>query len=219
MKNILIMSLFLISTSLAYGGGVRVGNGGNIVRCQGETSFKSLEYVLTKDLYGRNVKPVKVASLNESLDRILKLISTKLPQYKKSFQNYLTYFMNSQDDQPYVWHAGIIQTLDGDTVVLPYSCQNSLGTVDIVQAVVRTVEKKSNAEISIHFFYDGDQLFQLSHEAPLQMSFLVVHEWIWDLTSDPQKNRRFDYLLHSTYADQLTTQQLQNELHNIGIAP
>lgn len=214
-RLLLFLSLFA-PASIVWGGGVRVGNGGNIVRCVGETSFKSVEYVLTKDLYGKNIFPTPIKSLNDSFNRIAGLMAKKAPQFANSFRTFVNEYRNTDESKTYIWKPGYIDTLKEETIYLPFWCQNSQGATEIVQAIIRTRHKDSRGKTVVYFDYDPRDLDSLEGTSALQLSFLIVHEWIWNLTNDPQKNRRLDYFLHSSYFDSMAPGQVSAELRRLG---
>ncbi|MBC7464556.1 MAG: hypothetical protein H7256_01065 [Bdellovibrio sp.] len=216
MMNFLILVLFTLPIAFANAGGVHVGNGGNVVRCEGDTHFQSLEYVMTKSMYGTRVMPVPVYSLSESLNRIARLIEAKLPQYSSGFNEYVIQFENAEPQKTYFWNATQVNNVGDEIVYLPYWCRNSRGTSEIVQAVVRTVSLNSKQETLVNFDYDPKVVDDLEKNSTVQMSFLVVHEWIWNMTNDPDKNRKLDFLLHSPLMESMTAAQIQQELVKFG---
>ncbi|MES3037838.1 MAG: hypothetical protein V4736_08025, partial [Bdellovibrionota bacterium] len=60
-------------------------------------------------------------------------------------------------------------------------------------------------------------LKKLENQGPLQMSFLIVHEWLWKFTSNPDSNRRLNYLLHSSVLEKWSTTEWENTLNLLGI--
>jgi len=216
MVNLLILFITVISFSFAKAGGVQVGNGGNIVRCQGESDFFSLEYIMTKNMYGNSVQPVQVRTLQDSLNRISNLIAQKLPKLAPSFMEFVSQYQNSDSSKTYLWHQADITPTPSENLFLPSWCNNSFGTIDVLQVIARTITIDSKNHVQVHFDYDPDMMSELEYTSTLQLSFLVVHEWIWNLTKDPKKNRKLDYLLHSTLMDSMTANEVAQELVKFG---
>lgn len=216
MMKFLILLSILLPFQFATAGGVHVGNGGNVVRCQGETSFQSLEYVMTKNMYGYQITPVPAHSLTDSLTRIGTLIEAKLPQFSLAFNEYVAQYKNTERHKTYVWNAKPIDVVYDGIIWLPYWCNNSHGTAEIVQAVVRTTRPNAKEETLVNFDYDFKVLAELEKSSSVQMSFLVVHEWIWNLTNDRIKNRELDFFLHSPLLETMTAEEANDELVRLG---
>jgi hypothetical protein len=52
---------------------------------------------------------------------------------------------------------------------------------------------------------------------PMNLSFLLLHEWLWDLTQDPVVNQRVNWFLHSKDFTSMGQDQIRNELRELGL--
>jgi hypothetical protein len=75
-------------------------------------------------------------------------------------------------------------------------------------------------------YYDGDKtaiayvpelVSRLNNSGPLQLSYLIIHEWLRSYTNDAEVIRRANRLLHSTALDELSPEQLRELLREIGL--
>ncbi len=80
MKKLVFMVLFTaLSLKMAFAGGVAVGNGGDVIMCSTEVTFKSLDYALTVNNFGNNIEIPSPQSYRESLTRIESLLKLSSP--------------------------------------------------------------------------------------------------------------------------------------------
>jgi hypothetical protein len=192
MLKILLIMVSIFSISGSYAGGVLVGNGGSVVRCGNQRLLSSLDYVLTKNLYGNKITVTNQKSLQASLSRISNIIALKLPKYKESFDEYTHFLGNTDSANKYLWIAeDNLEVIHDEIVRLPYSCTN-YESAEIQQAIIRQVTKNN-----IIFKYDEGIYLELERQAPLQLSFLVVHEWLWNFMDNVKDSRMINYFLHS----------------------
>lgn len=196
---VLLLMAFL-PISFAHGkGGVVVGNGGHVVRCSGEIDYLSVDYVLGKKWFP-NVKPVPARTLSASLNRIASLLEVRNPALAKSYREFVSLFMNGDDSKPYVWKTPLSHTTPGDDEFdyLPISCRNSRGSIDVRQAILRTATFGPFGDPQVVLEFDPVVLVLLqSYGGPIQLSFVITHEWLWSITDDPKENRRLNYYMHS----------------------
>jgi hypothetical protein len=202
MKFLFISLIFF--SSLSFAGGVHVGNGGNVIQCSGKSHFQSLDYVLTVDFFGKKFGLVKVQSVAESFDRISKILAKKYPNLQPSFLEFVHNIKNTKSGSNYIWKGVYdVETAPREMVQIPYSCLNHYDSVEIQQAVLRrTPDLVNGVPGPIVFEYDIELLSDLEKTDPLQLSFLMVHEWLWNYTKSPSENRQLDYYLHSTLVEE-----------------
>ncbi|MEZ4742665.1 MAG: RCC1 domain-containing protein [Bdellovibrionota bacterium] len=92
---------------------------------------------------------------------------------------------------------------------VPDNCRiKNSNKINIIQSVIRT-EYDSGF---VSYFYDINHFSELKNDAatPLQFSFLIIHEWLWDFFPSNKVNqlRELNYLLHSPQLDELSTADL-----------
>ncbi len=217
MKRILgILLLSLILHDFAIAGGVAVGNGGNIVRCSTKSELQSLDFVLTKNIYGRRIDIFNAESLEDSFKRISYLISEKYPKWHASFKEFSQLIMNHDESKKYIWRANVLglNNVDEKDVHIPAWCRSSTGSIAVYQAIVRRTLTTSN---QIIFEYDADLLLKLEKSDAVQISFLMIHEWLWNFSADINQIRKANYILHSTLLSTLSPAGTALELNKIGL--
>lgn len=213
-----ILALFILIPYLAFAKGHDQGNGGDIIECASEAKTFSLDYVLAKEVFGDNVNIVPVADHRASLLRIYKLIESKFPKLSPSFLQFIEDINNRSDSgKTYQWNTfGSLTYLnDQHFTSLPLFCQPNKGeTSKVIQAVIRQ-EVTTDPSFPQYQFLVAQGVFKRLD--PLQRSFLYLHEWLWEFSSDVVQNRKLNYFLHSELMDQLSTEEIIETLHIYGV--
>jgi hypothetical protein len=97
--------------------------------------------------------------------------------------------------------------------LLPTNCYRLFsdgGEPDIAQTVVR--KRKGRF---ILYSYDPDFLRELAYR-PYQLSFLMVHEWLWDHMSSAEAIRRVVRFFHSKNIEGLSAAEIREVLRRLG---
>src|SRR5690349_7100780 len=102
MKIVSIIFFGLIH-SIAFAGGLAVGNGGDIVLCQGERNYLSFDYVIGKYEHRDLKTPVDQPNLSKSFARISKFIEAGVPELKSSFDQFSQQVENTDAMKEYLW--------------------------------------------------------------------------------------------------------------------
>jgi hypothetical protein len=233
MKWYLIASLLVSTTTIharpALAGG-EVGNGGDTVKCVPGGSgryegYYSLDYLATLD--GTSSPVVEIASWAESKQRLLTQLGDKYPDLARLLGEFLALVpMEGPADpdhqylKPRIWEEapfGLVDIHDERLIKrLPVNCYtrpDEGGAASILQTVIR--QKQGFATL---YSYDPQIYRELRTDRPLQYSFLMVHEWLWDLTQDVQTIRRVNHFLHSTQLDHLSAPEVRASLENLGFS-
>lgn len=225
LSRILLVALIAFIAPMAEAGPGLVGNGGDAVRCQpvAANAFSGiymLDFLLTFQTINQNADVVPVFSWDESLERLRRILLAKNADLAASFEQYIRDFDNHNDfTRPRIWReAGFgLVNIDDERIIrkLPPNCYKLNGdqSIDIIQTVVQT----QRPDIFI-FEYDPAVFDEFLHFAPLQFSFLVVHEWLWSLTDDVRIIRDVNRFLHSQAAGQLQPEDFGRAIANMGIA-
>lgn len=209
---ILLTSFLTFSAANAGGGAVIVGNAGNAIKCSGADSFQSLDYILTQGMLGKDVQTVRVQNLNQSLQRIAKLIAIKIPNLSNSFKEFieLSLIKNTDDSKTYVWQErkdDDFEIVDNESFDIPFSCRKTSGSTELAQAITRKVISKNDHFKQVILKYNERVILDLESLYPINMSFLLVHEWLWNITKNPNNNRKLNYFLHSTLFDKMSADE------------
>jgi hypothetical protein len=227
MRAFLILAFTLLSGS-AYAG-VYIGNGGNVINCTAASNgsnnlngYYALDYLLTLDTSTGSDDMTPVTSWQESADHIYNLLINKVPALAPSFKDFTNLVYNTSYAQMRVWEPspfGLVQLNDQRiTSLIPTNCQASDGTYQIVQAVIREYSGFSGTQ-SGHYIYKyvPQLLQQLDQQSPLQLSYLLVHEWLWDLSSNVDRNRRINHFLHSRDIETMSAVDVVANLTGMGL--
>lgn len=208
--------------------GFHVGNGGDLVWCRPEdgtpyAGYYALDFLATEGLFaGHEAAPVPVADAEASLARIHGLLAEKAPGLLESFHSFRRTLWNTGDySQERVWEAapfGLVELSDETLVAaLPPACRTDTGAA-VVQAVVRQFPDFSGANNGkIIYKFVPALVKEVGASRPLQLSFLLVHEWLWDLSTNVDRNRRINRLLHSAWAADMPAQEFRAVLQDLGL--
>jgi hypothetical protein len=214
-----LLVLVLPFTSHASEGGEGVGNGGDGVLCTFSSGNQleglySLDYLLE---YRSVNPPVTVPDWRASFSRIKALIESKAPHLAESLNEFLQHILNEDERvrSPRVWQSiKHLEQLNDEGLDshngIPINCMQK-GKPRIVQAVIREIRNTIVGE-KIYYKFNRLALTFLRDTNPLQFSFLLIHEWLWDITSDVKTNRKLNYLFHSHAFDSITAEELAKEL-------
>lgn len=198
---VLAMSAASLHSPLAWSG--QEGHGGDLVECSRHVPETPSQGYYSPDYLVGGAGPgaaVQATSWEASRDRILGLLDQKAPRLAASLRQFVAFMGNTSDPtQLRLWknaRHGLIDLKDEDfTGKIPSYCRAER----LVQAVIRT----ENPEFTL-YEYDADRVSVLRREQPLQYSFLMVHEWLWDLTDDVRMIRELNAFLHSSALETTT---------------
>lgn len=219
-STFLLFSLFSAFASA----GQEVGNGGDIIQCRSSAAndlsgYYSLDYLLT---YDPKDALIPVSSINQSLDRIQNNFRSKVPELLPSFEDYRRFLFNSDPTRSRLWEPapfGLVEIRDEDLPVaqtLPANCK--LGDkLQLIQAAIRLFSSYSGANSgTIIYKYMPEFLGDLSVVSPVQVSFVVIHEWLWDHSFSVDRNRRINRFLHSQAFDRMSRDEILATFRNFG---
>ncbi len=197
------------------GGGGLVGNGGNTVFCTDRSGAKfsglyTLDFLLDYRTSGPLAKLAEVPTWESSQQRILKNLLRFSPVLATSFSEFTSQVMNPQSRAGRKWTSFDLKgTLINDQEIskrLPENCYKTVDgkeLPDLRQTVVRRYLAHE-----IEYLYDREILSHLASDRPLQFSFFIVHEWLWDFTQDVRELRRLNWILHSELSNTLSPEEL-----------
>jgi hypothetical protein len=206
------------------GEGGEVDNGGDVIVCDasGENAFVgyfSLDYLLTYQGANSNADVSEVLSAENSLDRIEKILESKSVVLAKSLSTYRRFLSNHSDRSlPRIWEEatfGLTDIKDEDMIrLLPRNCyhRDEEDRIHLIQAVIR---ESRPGQIIYH--YDSQIQIELQSTDSLQLSFLLVHEWLWDHATSARVVRDANRYLHSKRAETDSAFELEQALTRIGL--
>lgn len=220
--------IFIVLPLKLFAGGSTVGNGGDLVACRNsnlsQVQYKSLDYLLTvaadpdEDL-------ISVSSLEDSISNIQMLLDEKVPELAAGFRNYISLLWNNNSHLSRVWEKapfGLISIRDeeiGSARSVPDSCKeikNGESHIKIVQAIIRLKERFSQTAPKIYYAYVPEIIEKVKISDPIQISFLIFHEWLWDFSKNVERNRRINRLFHSASFHKLSSSEIKAQLESLG---
>jgi hypothetical protein len=219
---------FWFSAAVGATGGEQV-NGGDTVKCSKDSrnpfeGYFSLDYLLT--LREDNSDIIQVRDWEQSRERILRVLTEKYPDLALLLRDFLSrvpgddttggvdYYLQKRlwIEAPY----GLVDIKDERVVrKLPPNCykvHKEPDEIELIQSVIR----QTNRDVVI-YNYDTAILRELKTRAPLQYSFLIMHEWMWDSVQDPEVIRRVNRFLHSKVIDTMTASDFKEAIKNLGL--
>ncbi len=219
-RTILLLLTFTCNLAIA---GQEVGNGGDAVKCiaSGANSFEgyySLDYLAK---YDAQWPIANYDSLDAILDRIESGLSSKIPHLSRQFKEFRQDLFNETNlARKHHWERvpfGLVDLQDEQMVVqLPENCRQGEKT-SIVQAVIRQSPSFSGLpEYKLRFSYVADVVNELKNQNAVQLSFLIIHEWLWEFSNNVERNRTINYWLHSARLENWELNEWTNNLEAIG---
>ncbi len=187
----LTMCLVLLFGSNLWAGGSVVGNGGGFGLCS-DQKYYFYDYLFT---YGHSYGPeTEINSTDESLHMILQT----LYRYQEPFVEDLELFINelfSSRGTKYRWLPRSPLSLISSGLVnqlLPADCKKVQAILFFQPFEVMTPSR---------YYVDLDLLHKVQAQSggSLQLSFLLIHEWLWNYFPSSQglELAHFNRLLHS----------------------
>lgn len=214
MQNLLlsfIVFFSFIDASLASGS--YVGNGGDTILCKSspENNFQghyTLDYLL--EFRETNLGPLEITTFSQTLDRLNLFLGMKYPELLTHFNQFMEGVRDNQVKHGRHWveeESKLIDIEDENIQkLIPVNCleeKNGEYRLKLHQTVIREAIKDP-----IIYHYDKKILEELEAKNPLQYSFFIVHEWLWDLTRDVRTVRTLNWLFHSEELHKMTRSEL-----------
>ncbi|HEY8269762.1 MAG TPA: hypothetical protein VIG33_02660, partial [Pseudobdellovibrionaceae bacterium] len=158
---------------------------------------------------------------NNSSERILKILQDKAPTLAPYFKDFRDLVFNTDYSKTKVWEStpfGLVELDDQNiTSLIPENCKKE-GKTQLIQAVIREFQSFSGADIGhIIYKFDPKIVDSLDKKSPLQLSFLMVHEWLWDLSQNVDRNRRINRFLHSREIESMSSEKVIKTLQGMGL--
>lgn len=205
---------------------VEVKNGGDIVHCTPATDsvFSGpyvLDYLATYHTYSHDHE----ADIDFPINEIVDMLIQKLPEVGK----HLDVFVSQYDNQvqgsenplyDYIWRGSnnrllAIKDEELDLLgALDKNCYTDVahGIVNLNQVVVR-----QNRPGVRGFIYNYDRrMLDAITGLPWQLSYLIVHEWLWNFVDRASSVREINAFLHSESAAKMDENALRYALANMG---
>jgi len=208
-KKLTVLAFFsLVTVSPFARAGTKDGGGGDAILCRNGKLY-SWDFIQTQtephgiaqDLYKNSSAKQILGLVEERLQRLNPFLAESLSSFSESREN--SHGLKLRDGPYRTWVKGIHSLRDipdETTKRIPRACA---GTDDkilikkrIYQAVIRTeklLDERENRPIlatgdGVLVTYDYDQrlLARLESNGAIQLSFLLLHEWLRDFTEDEE---------------------------------
>ncbi|MCX6118370.1 MAG: hypothetical protein NT027_12565 [Proteobacteria bacterium] len=182
----------------------------------------TLDYFLTLD----ESKHPQLPDWEAYRDRIQSQLSIKFPELAESFRKYTQDLLKSSDAQYRIWKSipsSELEDLSDEQVQssqrkIPHNCLDLSGKPNLRQLVRREVLYLPDvAERKIFYFYDKQAMEELRVKSPLQFSYIVVHEWLWDFVGSAWANRIVNHVFQSESLTDLSASEIRQHLRAFGI--
>ncbi len=197
------------------------GDGGDVVSCNSSgdpaapaPGYYSLDYFVTLGFgYG---EPATVTSLESSLDRIEALLDEKVGAFGDSFRTFRRFYGDWHSHNPQFWRQGTLEIrgLNNPDVVdlIPENCRDGARA-----RLIKMIKRNDLDHGRILYIYQPQVIDQISRDRPLQVSYLLVHEWTRFISNHPTRNRIINRFLHSSRIDEMSPEEVQAELRGMGV--
>ncbi len=221
---VLLAGALLTTPSKSVAGDTK-GNGGDSIHCaqSSENSFigvYNLDFLVTYNKSNENADVVPVSSWRESSLRIAAELEKKAPLLALSFREFLKHEDNFSDySQKRIWEGASFGLVDLKDEALQSQVPKNCGVDESAQQnsglkLIQTVNRVQHHEKIIYLF-DGNIFARQKTERPLQFSFLMVHEWLRDITNNPFEIRRINRWLHSRSLSDSNSEELKHMFESI----
>lgn len=209
-------------------GGTIIDNGGDLIRCRAAPDADNvgdftLDYILTYDPTIGTSRDPSASDWPELEARLRRVVGEKLPDMLPSLATYLSQLEASDPAGTRVWHGAPAALADlQDEDILGHIPDNCLAerrgelVPDLRQLVRRRFLHEAGVT-KVHYYYDADLLTRLRLTLPLQYSYLIVHEWLWDYADSTWANRSVNRLLHDTATEAMTPAEVRQAVRSFGV--
>lgn len=202
------------------------GNGGSVVVCSPSAlnslnGMYSVDYVLTMPEAIADDRQLYVPrNWEDSAARIWKILAEKAPYLLESFDDFRESYRNRGNlVSGRIWESapyGVTTILEqGAVALVPNNCLDR-GHFQSVQAIVRQYSDYTGSKLIVYKYVPA-VLDGLEVQDPLQLSFLLVHEWLWDLSDNPDRNRRLNRFFHSRGIETMSVVEFDHTLNVLGL--
>ncbi|MCC7405643.1 MAG: hypothetical protein IT288_14685 [Bdellovibrionales bacterium] len=225
LKLFLSLFVFLNVYALPLQAGTDVGSGGDLVKCvpySGNDLFGlySLDYLVFARESGAK-QPLPVKSWEESIFNIRRMFIDKLPELLPVFDEFTNNILNEDQSRRQIWEPTDYALVELDdeklpiSVKIPVNCRDN-GKVQLVQAVIRQNPGFTGSPLIVYKYMP--KIFEkMASERPLQLSFLLVHEFLWSISDNVDRNRRINWFLHSQELPSLSRIEIIDRLLGMGL--
>jgi len=210
-----------------------IGNGGDLIYCSqtsprvGASGWFVLDFI--ENRRGAKHNFIQLQNLDEHIVRIGDLVKQHSPELVESWEHYVRSLPFEVSESLKTNELGVsiqrewIKTAQNENVedenpsYIPRNCYEpgERNTILLHQVIVRKDSLEEGEELTqVKYHYD-EALIEKIGQKPLQMSMLIVHEWLWDLFPDEESRRlrSANRWLHSTPSSHANKQTFRIRLN------
>ncbi len=218
---------FLVSLGFGFqqswAGGSLIGNGGDTIFCKSSNlnAFQGhytldylLKYKTEEALFDQEIH------LEKTIQRLKEYFTNNYPEILPNFLDFMTNIRNSSLDSNRVWQSSTapLNDIQDEDIVhqLPENCLREESNGELAPNLYQTVIRNSQFP-AYQYLYSNEILHHQQINNPLQYSFFMVHEWLWDLTQDVEILRKLNWLFHSKKLTSFDRRRLIQFFDNLNI--
>jgi hypothetical protein len=202
MKTIFCSLIFIIYCDVSLASGSYVGNGGDTIVCRSSSDnifegHYTLDYLIEYRETPQGL--VKIDRFSDTIYRLNNFLAVTYPELQSHFNQFVSAVRTNHPSSGRHWIPevnGLVDIKDENIQkLIPANClseNEGAESLKLYQTVIREPSKDP-----IQYHYDQNILEELELKNPLQFSFFIVHEWLWDLSHDVRSVRKLNWLLHS----------------------
>ncbi len=220
----LLLFLFLSINLKAFGQGNTVGKGGDTIKCDpsGLNDFRgyyTLDYLL--EYNSSEFRIAREIDFEKTVQRLLKYLEDDQPELRDSLITFSQSLYKQDVKSGRIWRKSETPLYDikDEEIVkrIPENClvlRNGTYVLELRQTVIRQARPDY-----IEYNFDQDILSLQKLENPLQYSFFMTHEWLWDFTRNIEALRKLNWLFHSSQLEKMSKDEFRFFLEktNIGV--
>ena len=212
MRILLTLCTLVLSLNTMAKSGSEVGNGGDTIFCKPShlNSFNGY-YTLDFLLEYQTQKPISLKE--ESFEAYKTYIRTNLkrvyPEILPQFDDFFNALKNGESFNR-VWESSVskLKDIKDENIIrkIPENCLLD-GKPQLIQTVIR-----KNLSGKINYKFDKNILDLQKEQSPLQYSFFMIHEWMWDSTRDVRVLRKINWFFHSQEFSEISREDFLKKL-------
>lgn len=215
--------IFCSGSINSFAGIGNIGNGGDVVVCNliNWSKTYNLDYLVAEERSGPDNQIIVDRSIETSIHRLARIIEKKAPALSPSFNDFFQNLYNTDRSKKHIWVAeDSLPDVEDENLENQNShiCDNAMARPDVKQAFIRKASHHPIYGVQVVLTYNRQIYEPLKFENPTQLSFLLVHEWLWDLNQDVAQNRNLNYFLHSKNIEGMSPVQVINKLRQLGLS-
>ncbi len=204
------------------GGGSLVGNGGDTIFCTPSAlndfdGYYTLDFLLEYRTANPNL--VEPTSLSDTINRLREIFGRRYPEILPLFFDFMNHVRKDEVGTSRRWlesSSSLVDIKDENIInQIPLNC-SMIKNGERKPMLYQTVIRKGFFD-PIQYFFSAEILNLQEQKNPLQYSFFMVHEWLWDLTRNVEVIRKLNWLFHSRSLPELSRDDLKTQFAHLGL--